>query len=122
MIAILNEVLLNAVTDDETTSQPAYVGNCGAWSVTVTVSNDTFTSGSVTIEGSDDETYAGTWAPIAVLSETAFTPADAHGSVLAQDSKFFVSGEDLSLPYIRTRINAAIVGGATVTTRIHGVR
>ena len=113
-------ILLTAATVDETTSEIVETGMLDDWSVTITVSAATFTSGTITIEGSDDALYAGTWAPLATASELAVVPNDAFSSVLATDMKLIISGADLAIEYIRVRVSDAIVGGATISATFWG--
>jgi hypothetical protein len=116
------ELLLDAQTALNTTSPAIDVTGLKDWSVVVTISNDTFTSGTITIEASDDQDFSGTWAPLATMSETVTVPANDFSSVLAQNVQLVVSGSNLALNYVRARISAAIVGGATLTARLNGLR
>jgi hypothetical protein len=113
------QTMLEAVTVDETTSLVFDVSRFKDWSITITISDDTFTSGEVTIEGTDDREYGGTFAVLATANEAATIPTNPHSSVLAQDAKLVVSGTNLAVPYVRARISEAIVGGATATVTIY---
>lgn len=103
--------LLGNETADETTSEAV---NCYGYpwvSIYVIGSDDTISSGIITIETADynpsnEQTYTGTWS--AITTVTAADVTDAQ-----QKAIFLPPG---AYAWVRTRISTAIGGGGSIST------
>lgn len=110
-------VLLEEVSDDESTSPPIYSPGFNLQTV-VLQSNGTTSGGNVTIEeaswgpaldGTPAQDYTGTWSVISTIAASTFTGT----------AQKFVHIAPTANAYFRVRVSDAIIGGGTVSAFLH---
>ena len=109
MLPALNQKLLvEAFAEDATGTTPFAFRNVGVLETTHQIRwNAGVSSGVVDIETAEDETYTGTWAPVATVTFTGTAPKTDYVRVQGAYNA------------LRHRISTIITDG-TVTTRIQG--
>lgn len=109
-LGVLNVPMLRAQTADETTSTPFFCLGYKEIAIYLTGTGTT-SSGVITIETAETETYAGTWSSIATNNASDVT-GGATKHIPLTDSAYL---------WVRTRISTAIGGGGSISTRLVAV-